>query len=148
MGRDVSREEFYLRMEGRPARSLTPISPNSNLNPYSSSNTKHNPEYRSPSGKGRMGNSIVGPKNDNLRSGISSLEAIEPDQKFREFVAGCVGITPRALFMGVGATERADRKVGRGAGLTAKEEEEKGVYERVDWGDGISEYVIFYLLKS
>ncbi|KAG4035326.1 hypothetical protein MFRU_001g00970 [Monilinia fructicola] len=140
MGRDVSREEFYLRMEGRPARSLTPISPNSNLNPYSSSNTKHNPEYRSPSGKGRMGNSIVGPKNDNLRSGISSLEAIEPDQKFREFVAGCVGITPRALFMGVGATERADRKVGRGAGLTAKEEEEKGVYERVDWGDGISEY--------
>lgn len=87
---------------------------------------------------------MAGPKNDtwrneSLRNGGSVLEAIEPDKKFREFVARCVGITPRALFMGVGATERADRKVGRGSGLTIKEEEEKGVYERVDWGDGISE---------
>ncbi|QSZ33787.1 hypothetical protein DSL72_005359 [Monilinia vaccinii-corymbosi] len=139
MGRDISREEFYLRMEGRPARSLTPISPNSSLNPYSSSSTKYNPGYRPSSGKERMGHGMMGPRSDGVRGGVSSLEATEPDQKFREFVARCVGITPRALFMGVGATERADRKVGRGAGLTAKEEEERGVYERVDWGDGVSE---------
>ncbi|KAI9645451.1 hypothetical protein NHQ30_006190 [Ciborinia camelliae] len=147
MGRDISREEFYLRMEGRPARSLTPISANATLNPYSTSNTKLNPEYRT-SGKARMGSSMNGSRSDSLRAGTSAMEAIEPDRKFREFVARCVGITPRALFMGVGATERADRKIGRGAGLTPKEEEEKGVYEKVDWGDGICEYVIFFYLLN
>ncbi|TEY69507.1 hypothetical protein BOTCAL_0115g00270 [Botryotinia calthae] len=139
MGRDVSREEFYLRMEGRPARSLIPISPNPSINPFSSSNTKINPGYQT-SGKSGTEGSGAGSRNNSLRSGVSAMEEIEPDQKFREFVARCVGITPRALFMGVGATERADRKVGRGPGLTAKEEEEKGVYEKVDWGDGISEF--------
>ncbi|KAF7900944.1 hypothetical protein EAF00_003165 [Botryotinia globosa] len=139
MGRDISREEFYLRMEGRPARSLAPLSPNPNLNPFSSSNTKINPEYQT-SGKCRMESGTTVSRDNSVRSGVSAMEAIEPDQKFREFVARCVGITPRALFMGVGATERADRKVGRGPGLTAKEEEEKGVYEKVDWGDGIPEF--------
>ncbi|KAF7886905.1 uncharacterized protein EAF02_003552 [Botrytis sinoallii] len=139
MGRDISHEEFYLRMEGRPARSLAPLSPSPNINPFSSSNTKINPEYQT-SGKCRMESGTTESRTNNLRSGISAMEAIEPDQKFREFVARCVGITPRALFMGVGATERADRKVGRGPGLTAKEEEEKGVYEKVDWGDGILEF--------
>lgn len=140
MGRDISREEFYLRMEGRPARSFAPLSPNPNINPFSSSNTKINPEYQT-SGKCRMESGTTVSRDNSVRSGVSAMEAIEPDQKFREFVARCVGITPRALFMGVGATERADRKVGRGPGLTAKEEEEKGVYEKVDWGDGIPEYV-------
>ncbi|ESZ94652.1 hypothetical protein SBOR_4961 [Sclerotinia borealis F-4128] len=149
MGRDISREEFYLRMEGRPARSLASISPNVNLSPNSYSsisiNTKPTSEYRV-SGKGKMENNMNSSRNDNLKSGNgngsgnNTMDAMEPDKKFREFVARCVGITPRALFMGVGATERADRKVGRGPGLTAKEEEEKGVYERVDWGDGISEF--------
>ncbi|KAF7872605.1 hypothetical protein EAF04_003523 [Stromatinia cepivora] len=139
MGRDISRDEFYLRMEGRPARGLTPISPNPSINQFSSSNTKLNPGYPA-SGNPRMGNSQIGLRSDSLKSGASSMEAIEPDKKFREFVARCVGITPQALFMGVGATERADRKIGRGPGLTAKEEEERGVYERVEWGDGISEF--------
>ncbi|KAF7900293.1 uncharacterized protein EAF01_007595 [Botrytis porri] len=143
-GRDISREEFYLRMEGRPARSPAPLSPNPNNNPFSSSNTKINPEYQT-SGKCRMesGTTVSGTtasRSDGQRSGVSAMDAREPDQSFREFVARCVGITPRALFMGVGATERADRKVGRGPGLTPKEEEEKGVYEKVDWGDGISEF--------
>ncbi|KAJ8071652.1 hypothetical protein OCU04_001973 [Sclerotinia nivalis] len=139
MGRDISRDEFYLCMEGRPARGLTPISPNPSVNQFSSSNTKLTPEHLI-SGKSRIGSSQIGLRSDSLKSGTSATEAIEPDKKFREFVARCVGITPQALFMGVGATERADRKIGRGPGLTAKEEEEKGVYEKVDWGDGISEF--------
>ncbi|KAF7956571.1 hypothetical protein EAE96_003905 [Botrytis aclada] len=142
MGRDISREEFYLRMEGRPARCPAPLSPNPSNNPFSSSNTKINPGYQTFE-KCRMesGTTAAASRDSSLRSGgVSAVEAIAPDQQFREFVARKVGITPRALFMGVGATERADRKVGRGPGLTAKEEEEKGVYEKVDWGDGIPEF--------
>lgn len=145
MGRDISRDEFYLRMEGRPARGLAPISPNPSINQLSSPNSKHTAEHLT-SGKSRIGSSLIGFGSDSFKSGTSgtsAMEAIEPDKKFREFVARCVGITPQALFMGVGATERADRKIGRGPGFTAKEEEEKGVYERVDWGDGISEYDVW-----
>ncbi|KAM3066279.1 hypothetical protein ACMFMF_010243 [Clarireedia jacksonii] len=121
MGRDFSREEFYLRIEGRPANFSPPSSP-------------HNIKAGQFGARAWVGKNDMGVRADSLSmgTGMREIEVIEPDKKFREFVARCVGIMPRMLWLrGQSGELRMNAK-----GLV-DEVEGKGWWEKVEWGEGV-----------